>query len=383
VELKNSKIVTFLMLFLYPILYKINLGPIGVDDIILFFTILFGVNLIKTKDFNFISLGIFLAIFIFHIFSQFNFNYIGNEGWNIDFNGEIIHNFFNFGESYQNIKSWIKFLISFFVIYNIGKNSDPRYLISFSKAFLIIQLLYMILIDEALGFNIGIERLSGTFFDEGGPQELACWALVFFILIRTKNNISRSVKLFYGLITLLILLYSLTITALTAFPLLIILSYLKSSYVFISGAIISALGLILPFVDYYYWQGLISDNVFLWHTLNIRIELWLQLFEVINGHFLIGLGTFPLVLENVFWYIFSFSGLFGLLLVTHRFYNILVNKMTNKNLYYQLIGVVLIIGLTSYSFFSKEGLALFMFILGIIQTKKFNEKTKSSIHITL
>lgn len=51
-ELTNNKIVTILILFLYPILYKTKLFPLELDDIILFHTTLFGFILIKKIDFN-------------------------------------------------------------------------------------------------------------------------------------------------------------------------------------------------------------------------------------------------------------------------------------------------------------------------------------------
>lgn len=51
-ELTNNKIVTFLILFLYPILHKTKLNPLGLDYIILCLTILFGLISTKKIDFN-------------------------------------------------------------------------------------------------------------------------------------------------------------------------------------------------------------------------------------------------------------------------------------------------------------------------------------------
>ncbi len=51
-ELTNNKIVTFLILFLYPILQKTKLYQLGLEYIILFHNTLLGFILIKRIDFN-------------------------------------------------------------------------------------------------------------------------------------------------------------------------------------------------------------------------------------------------------------------------------------------------------------------------------------------
>lgn len=279
--------------------------------------------------------------------------------WIID--DRHIDKFITLGDLYRNSLIYSRYLL--IPVYFIAGNYISNYLGLIRVVKITVLMLFVTLILNCIsGFYYGNERLSGAFENTATLSSLGI--LVIFLF-------SISFKSWYSVIgivmSLMAVLLTQTISAMLALFFFVIFAITNNSlfYKVLTLTVIAislSVGFLLlwdPFLSF------LSSFVYIGSFLN-RLYIWSALLGSYNSSavFLLGLGSFPLFTDNIFYWLFSGFGVFSFVYL-YYFYSI-----DEKYKYARQFGVLILSqGLLFPGFVMPYMLFTTFFLLGILSNE--------------
>jgi hypothetical protein len=288
---------------------------------------------------------------------------IYNDGmkWLIDDRG--IDNFFGSGDSYRNSLIYIRYLLCIpafiigYIFFDRMKKA-PYYLSNIIIVALLIHLFASLV-------NYNGSRITGLFGNTAELSSLALLSICFIVF-----NAESKKKL---IIPSLALIFSVTLSAYMAlFVLFIYYLVKKKSFVYIV-VFISLLVSYFLVNDYFKTVvlGFINEYVYIGSLLN-RFVVWGVISDVFKSDFslyLSGLGTFPVFVDNLFWYLISGLGVGSLFILLFLIRQISVNKISSS-----IILVIFCQGILYPGLVMPYSINFVFFLIGCLYAFSMREK---------
>lgn len=369
-KFKFESLVLCFVLLIYPLFIRDTLFSLKIQYILNFFFILLAVYGIVRFNLRLTKSGKALLLFSTWMFVVLIIGYLTNfqeqnnelkvpPFFAINTDGELADNYFNQGEIYINVMYIGRMIIFIPLAFFLGtsfKNVENEFISKIIWLFLICSFL-SVSYDFFISGNV---RSSGLYQN---PQDMSAivlfYSCLYMIVSKGKQTLFLILFLLLSFVTIIM---TGTRSSLLVFIILTLLQRKPKLLFLLSLLLTIIISLFLP----YYFSIINNIQITSMSSTIVRLKLWGEyLIPRIAENFILGVGTVPVVTENLLLFllfVFGFIGVFLFIIFIYR----LIKYSTKRKDITLIISVIILQSIYFMGLLSLDNIVVTFFVLGLI-----------------